>query len=59
MSCQYTGYAGWPSRRVLPRNSVPRMADRDRQLVVRNALAPMAEKGLPLPPVMLVLLSQN
>ena len=50
----YTRYAGWPSWRVLPR-----MADRDRELVVRNALAPMAEKGFPWPPVILVLLSQN
>ena len=35
------------------------MADRDRVLVVRKALAPMAEKGFPRPPVILVLLSKN
>ena len=33
------------------------MADQDWVLVVLNALAPMAEKGFPQPPVMLVLLS--
>ena len=36
-----------------------RMADRDWEFVVRNVLAPMAEKGFPRPPVILVLLSQN
>ena len=35
------------SRPVFPWNSAPRMAYRDRKLVVRNALTPMAEKGLP------------
>ena len=35
------------------------MADHDRVLVVRNALASMAEKGFPRPPVIVVLLSKN
>ena len=44
------------SRRVFPGNSAPRMADRDRKLVVRNALTSMGEKGLPRPPEFSVLL---
>ena len=35
------------------------MAGRDRKLVVRNTLAPMAEKGLSRPPVILALLRKE
>ena len=35
------------------------MANRDRKLVVRNALTHMAEKGLPQPPDFSVLLSKK
>ena len=34
-------------------------ADRDRQLVVQNALAPMEEKGFPLPPAFSIFLSNK